>query len=118
MKVLKIGAIWCAHCVVMKPRWQEVEKNLPWLETQYFEYDDSLEIVNKYKLETEGVPAFIFLNDNGEEIARLNGDVPTKKLYQTIKECLKKEGKPVPEKLEKLTQKKPGFFSRIFGKNN
>jgi len=34
MKVLKIGAVWCNGCLVMKPRWEELEKENPWLETE------------------------------------------------------------------------------------
>ena len=25
MKVLKFGAVWCPGCLVMKPRWKEIE---------------------------------------------------------------------------------------------
>jgi len=39
MKVLKFGAEWCSGCIVMKPRWQEIEKIYPWLETKYYDFD-------------------------------------------------------------------------------
>lgn len=29
MKVVKIGAPWCASCIIMKPRWQEIEQENP-----------------------------------------------------------------------------------------
>lgn len=40
MKVLKIGAVWCNGCLVMRPRWQEIEKENPWLKTEYFDFDE------------------------------------------------------------------------------
>ena len=40
MKVIKIGASWCAGCRVMKPRWEEIEKENPWLETEFISLDD------------------------------------------------------------------------------
>ena len=48
MKVIKIGAIWCNGCLVMKPRWGEIEKKNPWLETEFYDFDESPEIVKKY----------------------------------------------------------------------
>lgn len=40
MKVIKIGAVWCSEGLVMKPRWLEIEKINPWLETQYLDFDE------------------------------------------------------------------------------
>ena len=45
MKVIKIGAVWCNGCLVMRPRWQEIETENPWLTTEYFDFDqDSTKI--------------------------------------------------------------------------
>lgn len=84
MKVLKIGAEWCSACLVMAPRWKEIEAELPWLKTEYFEFDDSPEIVEKYGLEDGLIPTFIFLDTSGEEILRLNGEVSKEQLLETI----------------------------------
>ncbi len=86
MKVLKIGAVWCPGCIVMRPRWQEIEKENPWLKTEYYEYDDSPEVVAKYGLKGENLPVFIFLNKDGEEIKRLIGEVSKKDLLKLIEE--------------------------------
>ena len=45
MKVLKFGAVWCNGCLVMRPRWQEIEKETPWLTTKYFDFDKDKEMV-------------------------------------------------------------------------
>jgi len=50
MKVIKIGAIWCNGCLVMRPRWQEIEKENPSLKTEYFDFDNDKDTVNKYKI--------------------------------------------------------------------
>lgn len=73
MKVLKFGAVWCPGCLIMKPRWREIEAENPWLETRYFEYDDSKEIVDKWSV-GRNLPVFIFLTRNGDEITRLTGE--------------------------------------------
>ena len=43
MKVLKFGAVWCLGCLIMKPRWTEIETENTWLETEYYDFDESLE---------------------------------------------------------------------------
>jgi thiol-disulfide isomerase/thioredoxin len=48
MKVLKFGAIWCPSCLIMRPRWQEIEKENPWLKNEYFDFDENKAMVEKY----------------------------------------------------------------------
>lgn len=69
----------------MKPRWQEIEKENPWLETKYYELDDNLEIAKKYGIEKE-IPVFVFLDKNDQEILRLNGEQSKKHLLRVINE--------------------------------
>jgi len=84
MKVLKIGADWCSGCLVMKPRWAEIEKEHPWLKTEYFDFDDNKAVVNKYRLEQGRLPTFIFLDKKDKEILRLNGEIEKKELVKVI----------------------------------
>lgn len=84
MKVLKFGAVWCNGCLVMRPRWQEIERENPWLSTVYYDLDTEKEMVATYGI-TDGVlPVFVFLNKNGKEIVRLSGEVEKKQLLETI----------------------------------
>ena len=83
MKVLKIGAEWCLGCIVMKPIWQEIEKEHKWLKTEYFDFDKEREIVEKYDI-TDTLPTFIFLNNSGEEFLRLQGEPSKKELIKII----------------------------------
>lgn len=85
MKVLKFGAVWCPGCLVMKPRWQEIEKELSWLETEYYDIDKDQEMAEKYKIESDIIPAFIFLDKNNKEIKRLNGEIEKDKLIEICK---------------------------------
>ena len=85
MKVLKFGAVWCPGCLVMKPRWREIEAENPWLETRYFEYDGSQETVNKWKV-GKNLPVFIFLDKSDNEITRLSGEPSKVALLKIIDE--------------------------------
>jgi thiol-disulfide isomerase/thioredoxin len=84
MKVLKFGAEWCSGCLVMKPRWKEIEKELPNLTTEYYDYDQDQEMVEKYKID-QTLPTFVFLDQKGQEITRLSGEPSKKELLDLIK---------------------------------
>ncbi len=86
MEVLKIGATWCPGCIIMKPRWQEIEKENPWLITEYYDYDEASDIVEKYNLEEGTLPIFIFLDKTGEEFLRKSGEMAKKDLVKIILE--------------------------------
>ncbi len=85
MKVLKFGAVWCSGCLVMRPRWQEIEKEYPELKTLYFDFDKDKEMIEKYKID-ETLPTFVFLTNEDEEFLRLTGEVEKSKLLEIIKE--------------------------------
>lgn len=85
MKVLKFGAVWCPGCLVMRPRWQEIEKELPWLETVYFDYDEDKEAVKKWNV-TNVLPVFIFVDSHNQEIIRVTGEPSKKYLLELIEE--------------------------------
>ncbi len=83
MKVLKFGAVWCPGCLVMRPRWKEIEAENPWLETRYFEYDDSPDEVKKWNV-GRNLPVFIFLDKDDKEITRLSGEPSKQEIVSLI----------------------------------
>lgn len=89
MKVLKFGAVWCSGCLVMRPRWQEIENEMPNLLTEYYDFDKDKEMVNKYGIDNR-LPVFIFLDNNGNELIRLMGEVDKKDLLKAISENIEK----------------------------
>jgi thiol-disulfide isomerase/thioredoxin len=83
MKVLKFGAVWCPGCLIMKPRWKEIEAENVWLQTEYYDFDNDKEVVNKYNI-TDTLPTFIFLDKEDNEILRLNGEIDKDELVNLI----------------------------------
>ncbi len=86
MKVIKIGAVWCPGCLVMRPRWAEVEKENAWLKTEYYDFDKDEEIVKKYKIESGNLPVFIFLDEKENEFLRLSGEIEKDEIIKIITE--------------------------------
>lgn len=82
MKILKFGAIWCSGCLVMKPIWGEIEKELPWLVTEYHDADIDKELVEKYSI--TDFPCFIFLDKEGNELHRESGEIEKSVLIEVI----------------------------------
>ncbi|MCK4355029.1 thioredoxin family protein [Candidatus Parcubacteria bacterium] len=84
MKVLKIGASWCVDCKVMTPRWEEIEQEYPWLETEYIGLDDNPDAIKKYNMAS--IPTFIFFDKDGNEILRMSKLVEKDVLIKAILE--------------------------------
>jgi len=85
MHVVKIGAAWCNGCLVMKPRWAEIEKELPWLKTEYLDFDGDAQKVAELGIHSETLPTFIFFDKNNNILKTLTGEIPKKDLIETIK---------------------------------
>jgi len=90
MKVIKIGAEWCSGCLVMRPRWQKIEDQMPKLVTEYYDYDEDKKVVEQYKVDGGKLPCFIWLSESGEELERITGEPSVKKLEETINRHLEK----------------------------
>ena len=85
MRVIKFGAVWCPGCLIMKPRWAEIEKENSWLKNEYYDYDNDKQAVAKYDI-NDTLPTFVFLDKNDQEFMRLNGEIAKDKLTQIIQE--------------------------------
>jgi thiol-disulfide isomerase/thioredoxin len=82
MKIIKLGAAWCPGCYIMKPRFAEIEQEEPALQTEYFDVDEHPEMKEKYHY--ADLPAFIFLDNQGNELLRHYGIVSKKELVNDI----------------------------------
>lgn len=86
MKVLKFGAVWCSGCLVMRPRWKEIEKEYTWLKTEYYDFDADKKEVERYHIDSGTLPVFVILDKNDKEIARLHGEVEKKKIIALMQQ--------------------------------
>lgn len=85
MKVLKFGSVWCSGCLVMKPRWQEIEIENPWIQTEYYDFDNEKDVVKKYHID-KTLPVFVFLDKDNNELLRLNGEISKEELIRLVNE--------------------------------
>ena len=73
MKIIKIGAIWCPGCLVMKKIWKKILNDYQDLNVTELDYDMDSEEVNKYN-PGKVLPVIIFQDDTGNELTRLIGE--------------------------------------------
>lgn len=72
MKIIKIGAIWCPGCLVMKKVWKNILADYQDLDITELDYDMDSEEVSKYN-PGKVLPVVIFL-DEDRELERLIGE--------------------------------------------
>lgn len=81
MKIVKISAIWCSSCIIMKSRFNEVikDKNIEVISLDY-DIDD----IEEYNV-GEILPVFIKIKD-GKEVSRLVGEHSKKEIESFVGE--------------------------------
>lgn len=83
MKVIKIGASWCSGCVIMRKRWDEINK-LRKFESEYYDYDIYEDMLKEKYHIGDKLPIFIFVNKNNEEVKRLVGEPSIEEILMVL----------------------------------
>lgn len=83
MKIIKIGAIWCPGCLVMKKTWKSILEQYPNLNLMELDMDMNSEEVTKYN-PGNVLPVIIFLDDKDNELERLIGEQKEKDITEII----------------------------------
>ena len=86
MKIIKIGAIWCPGCLVMKKIWNNILK-VRELDIIELDYDMDNDEVKKYNVGNI-LPVVIFLDKDGNELERLIGEQKENKFLEVIDKYL------------------------------
>ena len=83
MKIIKINAVWCPGCLVMKKIWKQIKEMYPHLDITEYDYDMDKEVVSKYEV-GKILPVTIFIKDNEER--RLVGEKTKEEIITIIEE--------------------------------
>lgn len=84
MNIVRINAMWCSGCLVMKKVWKQIEELYPNLEIETLDYDMDEDKVNTYN-PGKVLPICIFFKD-GVEVKRLNGEKTKEEIIEVIEE--------------------------------
>lgn len=85
MKILKFNAVWCPGCLVQRPIWDEVLKEITTLDITEYDYDLDEDEVIKYNV-GDKLPVVIMLDENNNEIKRLTGEKKKEEILSFLKE--------------------------------
>ena len=83
MKIIKIGAIWCPGCLIMKKVWKNIIDEYNDLDITELDYDMDNDTVSKYN-PGKVLPVVIFFDDNNNELERLIGEQKEETLKNII----------------------------------
>lgn len=81
MKILKFGSAGCRGCAIMRPIWEEIEKEKPELETVYYEARENMDIARQYNIIQ--LPSFVFLKDD-EVVKVIEGETSKEEIEKII----------------------------------
>ena len=84
MKIIKIGAIWCPGCLVMKKIWKNIINDYKDLDITSLDIDMDKEEVAKYN-PGDILPVFI-VYDGDKEILRMTGEFKVEDIVEKIRE--------------------------------
>ena len=85
MKIIKIGAIWCPGCLVMKKVWKNIMADYGNIDIIELDYDMDSEEVVKYN-PGKILPVVIFMDRDNNEIDRIIGEVGEEVIRRKIDE--------------------------------
>ena len=83
MRIIKIGAIWCPGCLVMKKVWKNIANDYSDLDITELDYDFDNAKVNKYN-PGKVLPVVIFMDKDNHELERLIGEKKEEELREAI----------------------------------
>ena len=84
MKIIRISAIWCPSCLIMKKRWEQIEKEYPHLTIEDYDYDMDEEYCKTLKIGTK-LPVCILMEDE-KELTRFTGEHTEKEMKKILEE--------------------------------
>lgn len=92
-KIVKMSAVWCAPCRVFAKTFHEVEgmeeyKDIEFKEVDIENDDDGEMMAGKYQVRS--IPTTVILDESGEAIYKLIGNISKSDFIQAINDALKK----------------------------
>lgn len=70
------------NCIFMKSVWEEIEKEYPDIEIKEYDADDDAEVHRRFAV--KDIPTVILMDDDQNEIARLEGAKEKDELIRAI----------------------------------
>lgn len=86
MKVIRVSAIWCPACLIMRPIMDSILSNYDFEQIEY-DYDLDEDEIKKYNV-GKILPVFIFM-DGDNEVTRIIGEKKLQEVEKLLKDVIK-----------------------------
>ncbi len=83
-KILLITAVWCPSCLIMRPRYQTLTREFDKISLEEIDFDENPSLIKQHHI-GHVLPTAIIFDETGQERTRLIGEVPMKKLLETLR---------------------------------
>lgn len=86
-KIIKVSTSWCQPCKQLAPIFEELKNSEEYKNIEFKSVDadeDDEMLCEKYSVRS--VPTLILLDENGEQLRKINGFLPKDKLKELIDE--------------------------------
>lgn len=95
-KIIKFSATWCAPCKTFAKTFGKVKdmdeyKDIQFVELDIENDDEGIDLVEKYKVLS--VPTTVIVDENGESIYKVSGNIPLSDFVSIINEAKAKDNK-------------------------
>ncbi|HRY78533.1 MAG TPA: thioredoxin family protein [Candidatus Izemoplasmatales bacterium] len=87
MKAVRVGALWCPSCLIMRSRWNKVFAAHPEIEIEEVDYDEQPQRVENLAVGT--LLPVVILMKNDLEVTRVIGEKSAKDLARWAEEWLR-----------------------------
>ncbi len=87
MKAVRVGALWCPSCLIMRSRWNKVFATHPEIEIEEVDYDEQPQRVENLAVGT--LLPVVILMKNDLEVTRVIGEKSAKDLARWAEEWLR-----------------------------
>ena len=85
-RIIRITAIWCPSCIIMKKRYDDVLKEYD-VELMDYDFDEDEALIKPYQIGSI-LPVAIIMDEN-HEIARIIGEKSLKELKHVLEDSLR-----------------------------
>lgn len=83
--VIKMGASWCKPCLQLKPIFDDVVKDIPYIKVVEIDVEEHPDIASNYKV--RGVPTIIVTDEKDNVLAMKTGMMTKEQLKDLILRC-------------------------------
>ncbi len=85
MTIIKINAVWCPGCLIMRPVWKQIQNLKPSIKIKDYDYDLDATELKKWNIGNK-LPVAIVLNDEEQEVTRIIGEKSKNEILSILKE--------------------------------